>query len=142
MFLLFISPTVPTTSTPHPPQMDGHLDPQTPESSHQAQTSRQTQRVAVGDIVNVFQGTDVYVRGHNTVAFIGTVVGYDATERKWLVRLVLHFLACHACSCLVTLLLLSYTKVRDIMTSKHGFPNMVEEQFMSRLYFSAPNPKL
>ncbi len=90
MFLCLSPPLYPL----HPPQqMDGHLGLQIPESSHEPQTPRQTERVAVGDTVNVFQGIGVYVRGHKTVAFIGTVEGYDATERKWLVRLVLHFLA-------------------------------------------------
>ena len=75
--------------------MEGQEDPQTPEPSHELQTPRQAPRVAVGDTVNVFQGTGAYVRGNKTVAFIGTVVGYDANEGKWLVLLVL--LPCLSC---------------------------------------------
>jgi hypothetical protein len=32
----------------------------------------------------VFQGTGANVRGRNTIAFIGTIVGFDATDGKWL----------------------------------------------------------
>jgi hypothetical protein len=37
----------------------------------------------VGDLVHVFQGTAAYVRGRNTVAFIGRVVGYNELDGKW-----------------------------------------------------------
>ncbi len=36
-----------------------------------------------GDLVHVFQGTAAYVRGRNTVSFIGSVVGYNDAEAKW-----------------------------------------------------------
>ena len=36
----------------------------------------------VGDLVHVFQGTAAYVRGRNTVAFIGRVVGYNELDGK------------------------------------------------------------
>ena len=58
------------------------------------------EKLAVGDTVNVFQGTGAYVRGNKTVAFIGTVVGYDANEGKWLILLVLlPRLSCLVMSC-------------------------------------------
>ncbi len=56
--------------------MEGQEDPQTPGPSHEPQTPRQAPRVAVGDTVNVFQGTGAYVRGNKTVAFIGTGRGW------------------------------------------------------------------
>ena len=37
----------------------------------------------VGDLVHVFQGTAAYVRGRNTVAFIGRIVGYNTEAGKW-----------------------------------------------------------
>ena len=37
----------------------------------------------VGDLVHVFQGTAAYVKGRNTVAFIGRVVGYNEGDAKW-----------------------------------------------------------
>ena len=40
----------------------------------------------VGDLVHVFQGTAAYVRGRNTVAFIGRVVGYNELDGKWEVQ--------------------------------------------------------
>lgn len=40
----------------------------------------------VGDLVHVFQGTAAYVRGRNTVAFIGRVVGYNEGDAKWEVQ--------------------------------------------------------
>ena len=39
-----------------------------------------------GDLVHVFQGTAAYVRGRNTVAFIGRVVGYNYADAKWEVQ--------------------------------------------------------
>ena len=58
------------------PIQEHALEPQTPQPGT---------RYAVGDTVNVFQGTGAYVRGRNTIAFIGTIVGFDATDGKWLV---------------------------------------------------------
>ena len=40
----------------------------------------------VGDLVHVFQGTAAYVRGRNTVAFIGRNVGYNELDGKWEVQ--------------------------------------------------------
>jgi hypothetical protein len=37
--------------------------------------------------VHVFQGTAAYVRGRNTVAFIGRIVGYNEDAAKWEVHL-------------------------------------------------------
>ena len=70
------------------PIQEHALEPQTPQPGT---------RYAVGDTVNVFQGTGAYVRGRNTIAFIGTIVGFDATDGKWLVLVYLVFL-CHALS--------------------------------------------
>ncbi len=39
----------------------------------------------VGDTVLVYQGTAQGTRGKNTTAFIGTVVGFDVEQQKWLV---------------------------------------------------------
>jgi len=36
-----------------------------------------------GDLVHVFQGTGDYVRGRNTIAFIGRVAGYNDADAKW-----------------------------------------------------------
>ena len=65
-----------------------------PEHAHEPQTPEPSPRFAVGDIVSVFQGTGVNVRGRNTIAFIGTIVGFDATDGKWLV-LVFRVLLCY-----------------------------------------------
>jgi hypothetical protein len=40
----------------------------------------------VGDLVHVFQGTTAYVKGRNTVAFIGRIVGYNDDKSKWEVK--------------------------------------------------------
>jgi hypothetical protein len=40
----------------------------------------------VGDLVDVFQGTAAYVRGRNTVAFVGRIVGYNTEAGKWEVQ--------------------------------------------------------
>jgi hypothetical protein len=79
--------------------MDGHPDPQTPEPSNDVQAPRPSRRFEVGDTVHVFQGTGAYsyVRRPNTIAFIGTVVGYNMEDGKWLVRI----LSCPVVSCLV-----------------------------------------
>jgi hypothetical protein len=53
------------------------LPPSTPTAS----------KFKVGDLVHVFQGTDAYVRGRTTVAFIGRVVGYNERDAKWEVQL-------------------------------------------------------
>ena len=46
----------------------------------------ETRKYKVGDLVHVFQGTAAYVRGRNTVAFIGRVVGYNEGDAKWEVQ--------------------------------------------------------
>ncbi len=40
-------------------------------------------RYKTGDLVHVFQGTGDYVRGRNTIAFIGRVAGYNDADAKW-----------------------------------------------------------
>ena len=57
-------------------QATAHPPPCTPTSS----------KYKVGDLVHVFQGTAAYVRGRNTVAFIGRVVGYNEGDAKWEVQ--------------------------------------------------------
>ena len=42
-----------------------------------------TRKYKVGDLVQVFQGTAAYVRGRNTVAFVGRIVGYNEEAGKW-----------------------------------------------------------
>jgi hypothetical protein len=82
-----ISPSLRPPPT-HRQQMDGHSDPQTPEPSNDVQAPRPSHRFEVGDTVHVFQGTGAYVRGPNTIAFIGTVVGYNMEDGEWLVRIL------------------------------------------------------
>ena len=41
---------------------------------------------AVGDLVHVFQGTAAYVRGRNSVAYIGRIAGYNDSAGKWEVQ--------------------------------------------------------
>jgi hypothetical protein len=57
-------------------QATTQLPPATPTAS----------KFKVGDLVHVFQGTAAYVRGRNTVAFIGRVVGYNERDAKWEVQ--------------------------------------------------------
>ena len=69
----------------HHPLLSQQMDVPIQEHALEPQTPQPGTRYAVGDIVNVFQGTGAYVRGRNTIAFIGTIVGFDATDGKWLV---------------------------------------------------------
>ena len=46
-------------------------------------TTPMAMKYKVGDLVHVFQGTAAYVRGRNTVAFIGRIVGYNTEAGKW-----------------------------------------------------------
>jgi|LauGreSBDMM110SN_4_FD.fasta_scaffold263890_1 hypothetical protein len=56
--------------------MEGREAPQTPQPSRSFK---------VGDLVHVFNGTCAGTRGYKTVAYMGTVVGYDEQHKKWLV---------------------------------------------------------
>ncbi len=48
--------------------------------------------------MHVFQGTAAYVRGRNTVAFIGRIVRYNNDTAKWEVALTLtRSLTLHCC---------------------------------------------
>ena len=53
-----------------------HLPPRTPEA----------RSYSVGDLVHVFQGTGPNVRGRNTVAYIGRIVGFNEAAGKWEVQ--------------------------------------------------------
>jgi hypothetical protein len=63
--------------------MPGSEDPQTPQANR---------GFRVGDTVHVYQGTSAGTRAHQTIAYIGTVVGFHEEQRKWLVS---------DCGCLV-----------------------------------------
>jgi hypothetical protein len=41
---------------------------------------------SVGDLLHVFQGTRPNVRGRNTVAYIGRIVGFNEGAAKWEVQ--------------------------------------------------------
>jgi hypothetical protein len=56
--------------------MEGMEAPQTPQPSRSFK---------FGDLVHVFNGTCAGTRGYKTVAYMGTVVGYDEQHKKWLV---------------------------------------------------------
>jgi hypothetical protein len=107
--------------------MEGIEAPQTPQPSR---------NFNVGDLVHVCNGTAAGTRGYKTIAYMGTVVGYDVQVSKWLVCGVL----CLALSWIVmfnlnlpdVLLWLSLVKVRNSMVAKKGQPNRVEDTFMSR----------
>ncbi len=88
--------------TPHcPSRMEGA--PHTPETPEPPIPSA----FKVGDTVHVYQGTAPDTPGKNTIAFIGTVVGFNAGEGKWLVCVLLRLvlpcivLSCHLLSCCV-----------------------------------------
>ena len=87
--------------------MDGNVEPHSPQPRPEFR---------VGDTVHVYHGTSAGVRAHQTVAYIGTVVGYHDEERKWLVR-------------------------NNIMAKK-GQPNRVDAAFMSRYPNPSPNTLL
>ena len=57
-------------------KMEGNEVPQTPEPSR---------GFKVGDLVHVYNGTSAGTRGYKTIAYMGTVVGFDEQQRKWLV---------------------------------------------------------
>ncbi len=85
----------------------------------------------------MYHGTSAGTRAHQTVAYIGTVVGFHEEEKKWLVcDLHCLFLCVLFCALLVCICLsnrLSYcNKVRNSILSKRGEPNRVDEAFMSR----------
>ena len=69
----------------HNPVLAQQMDDPIQEHAHEPQKPLPGPSFAVGDTVNVFQGTGANVRGRNTIAFIGTIVGFDATDGKWLV---------------------------------------------------------
>ena len=56
--------------------MEGIEAPQTPQPSR---------NFNVGDLVHVCNGTAAGTRGYKTIAYMGTVVGYDVQVSKWLV---------------------------------------------------------
>ncbi len=62
--------------------MEANDDP----STHPAPCTPMALKYKVGDLVHVFQGTAAYVRGRNTVAFIGRIVGYNTETGKWEVQ--------------------------------------------------------
>ena len=69
--------------------MEGNEEPQTPERS---------QGIKVGDLVHVYNGTSSGTRAYRTMAYLGTVVGFDEIAKKWLVCVVLYLvLPCLAC---------------------------------------------
>jgi hypothetical protein len=75
--------------------MEGNEEPQTPERS---------QGIKVGDLVHVYNGTSSGTRAYRTMAYLGTVVGFDEIAKKWLVCVVLYLvlsclvlLVCHSC---------------------------------------------
>jgi hypothetical protein len=86
--------------------MDGNVEPHSPQPLPEFR---------VGDTVHVYHGTSAGVRAHQTVAYIGTVVGYHDEERKWLVRNNM---------------------------AKKGQPNRVDAAFMSRYANPSPNTLL
>ena len=89
---LFLLSSPPFTSR-H--EMEGNEEPQTPERS---------QGIKVGDLVHVYNGTSSGTRAYRTMAYLGTVVGFDEIAKKWLVCVVLYLvlsclvlLVCHSC---------------------------------------------
>ena len=58
-------------------------------NNEEPQTPQPTRASSVGGTVHVYNGTSAGTRGYNTVAYIGTVVGFDVEHKKWLVRYVL-----------------------------------------------------
>jgi hypothetical protein len=107
-------------------EMEGMEALQTP----QPQTPQPSCKFKVGDLVHVYNGTCAGTRGYKTIAYMGTVVGYDKHQSKWLVcaAIVVH--------CFLNLpdipLCSSPVQVRNSMLAKKGQPNREEETFMSR----------
>lgn len=58
-------------------------------NNEEPQTPQATRAFSVGDTVHVYNGTSAGTRAYNTVAYIGTVVGFDVEHKKWLVRYAL-----------------------------------------------------
>ncbi len=80
--------------------MEGNEVPQTPEPSR---------GFKVGDLVYVYNDTSAGTRGYKTLAYMGTVVGFDEHQRKWLVCCV---------SCLaVSLLIVSVSNLSYVVAS-------------------------
>ncbi len=73
-------------------------------SNEESLTPQPRRDFRVGDTVHVYHGTSAGVRAHQTVAYIGTVVGYHDEESKWLV--------CNS------------------IMAKKGLPNRVDDAFM------------
>ncbi len=61
-------------------KMEGNEVPQTPEPNR---------GFKVGDLVHVYNETSSGTPGYKTIAYMGTVVGFDEQKRKWLVCCVL-----------------------------------------------------
>ena len=59
------------------------MEPNDKPATHPPPCTPTVGKFKVGDIVHVFQGTAAYVRGRNTVAFIGRIVGYNTEANKW-----------------------------------------------------------
>ncbi len=105
------------------------------EGNEEPQTSERGQCIKVGDTVHVYNGTSSGTRAFRTMAYIGTVVGYDELAMKWLVCVVF-ILSCLAFSVSSAIYLLSFrVQVRNTMLARKGQPNRVEEAFMSRSLF-------
>ena len=62
--------------------MEANDDP----STHPVPCTPMAMTYKAGDLVHVFQGTAAYVRGPNTIAFIGRIVGYNTEAGKWEVQ--------------------------------------------------------
>ncbi len=59
------------------------MEPNEEPTTHLPVSTPTGRKFRVGDLVHVFQGTAAYVRGRNTVAFIGRIVGYNEDAAKW-----------------------------------------------------------
>ena len=55
------------------------------EGNEVLQTPEPSRGFKVGDLVHVYNGTSAGTRGYKTIAYMGTVVGFDEHQRKWLV---------------------------------------------------------
>ncbi len=105
--------------------MQGNEDPHTPQPT----------RYSVGDQVHVYHGTSAGTRAHQTVAYIGTVVGFEEEQKKWLVCdvhcLILSVLFYPLLFCLWLSNFVSFcNKVRNSILSKRGEANRVDEAFV------------
>ncbi len=59
------------------------MEPNEQPSAHSLLGTPMSRTYKTGDLVHVFQGTGDYVRGRNTIAFIGRVAGYNDADAKW-----------------------------------------------------------